>query len=30
MAVTGIFDALFVNQLFGTNERGETVFYPMG
>ncbi|HEY8247110.1 MAG TPA: hypothetical protein VIG38_07495 [Hyphomicrobium sp.] len=30
MAVTGIFDALFVNQLFGTNERGETVFYPNG
>jgi len=30
MAVTGIFDALLVNQLFHTNERGETVFYPNG
>ena len=30
MSVTGIFDALFVNQLFGANERGETVFYPYG
>jgi hypothetical protein len=30
MSVTSIFDALFVNQLFRTNERGETVFYPNG
>ena len=30
MTVTGIFDALFVNQLFGTNERGETIYYPNG
>ena len=30
MGVTSIFDALFVNQLFGTNARGETVFYPNG
>ena len=30
MSVTGIFDALFVNHLFGANERGETVFYPYG
>ena len=30
MAVTRMFDALFVNQLFGTNARGETVFYPNG
>ena len=30
MAVTSMFDALFVNQLFGTNARGETVFYPNG
>ncbi len=30
MSVTSIFDALFVDQLFRTNERGETVFYPNG
>jgi hypothetical protein len=30
MSVTSVFDALFVNQLFGTNARGETVFYPNG
>jgi hypothetical protein len=30
MTVTGIFDALFVNQLFGTDARGGTVFYPNG
>ncbi len=30
MTVTGIFDAVFVNQLFGTTERGQTVFYPHG
>ena len=30
MSVTSMFDALFVNQLFHTNERGETVFYPYG
>jgi len=30
MTVTGIFDAVFVNQLFGTTERGETIFYPHG
>jgi drug/metabolite transporter (DMT)-like permease len=30
MTVTSIFDALFVNQLFRTSERGETVFYPNG
>jgi hypothetical protein len=28
MTVTGILDALFVNQLIRTNERGETIFYP--
>jgi hypothetical protein len=30
MVVMRMFDALFVNQLFHTNERGETVFYPNG
>lgn len=30
MSITGVFDAVFVNQLFGTTERGETVFYPHG
>ena len=30
MAVTRMFDAVFVNQLFHTNARGETVFYPNG
>ena len=30
MVVTRIFDALFVNQLFGTDARDETVFYPNG
>jgi hypothetical protein len=25
-----IFDAVFVNQLFGRGERGETIFYPNG
>lgn len=25
-----IFDAMFINQLFRTNERGQTVFYPNG
>jgi hypothetical protein len=30
MAVTRMFDAMFVNQLFHTNARGETVFYPNG
>ena len=30
MSVTSIFDALFVNQLFRTNARGETIFYPNG
>ena len=30
MAVTSMFDAVFVNQLFRTSERGETVFYPNG
>ncbi|MDP1911482.1 MAG: hypothetical protein Q8K85_24540 [Hyphomicrobium sp.] len=30
MTVAGIFDALFVNQLFRTNERGATIFYPNG
>lgn len=28
--MTRIFDWLFVNQLFHTNERGETIFYPNG
>lgn len=30
MAVTRIFDWLFVNHLFRANERGETIFYPNG
>ena len=30
MTVTGIFDWLFVDQLFRTNDRGETIFYPNG
>jgi Na+/H+ antiporter NhaB len=30
MSMTSVFDALFVNQLFRTNARGETVFYPNG
>jgi drug/metabolite transporter (DMT)-like permease len=30
MGVLGLFDAMFVNQLFGANERGETIFYPNG
>ena len=30
MGVTSMFDALFVNQLFRTDARGETVFYPNG
>jgi hypothetical protein len=30
MTVTGIFDALFIDQLFRTNARGETIFYPNG
>jgi hypothetical protein len=30
MSVTGILDALFVNQLIRTGERGETIFYPYG
>lgn len=30
MSVTGIFDRLFVNQFFNTNERGETIYYPNG
>jgi len=30
MTVTGIFDWLFIDQLFRTNERGETIFYPNG
>ena len=29
MTVTGIFDWLFVDQLFRTNDRGETIFIPM-
>jgi hypothetical protein len=28
--LTRLFDILFINQLFGTTERGETVFYPNG
>ena len=30
MPATGIFDALFVNQLFRTNTQGQTVYYPHG
>lgn len=30
MSVTGIFDALFVNQLFRTTAQGQTVYYPHG
>lgn len=30
MSVTGVFDALFVNQLFRTNPQGQTVYYPHG
>lgn len=30
MSVAGIFDALFVNQLFRTNTQGQTVYYPNG
>ena len=30
MAVMRMFDAMFVDQLFHINERGETVFYPNG
>lgn len=30
MTVTGIFDALFIDQLFRTNDRGATIFYPNG
>ena len=30
MPLMRIFDWLFVNQLFGKNERGETVYYPHG
>jgi hypothetical protein len=29
MTVTRIFDWLFVDQLFRTNERGEAIFRPM-
>ena len=28
--LTGIFDDIYVKQLFQKNERGETVFYPFG
>jgi hypothetical protein len=28
--MTHLFDWLFVNQLFGTNDRGETIYYPNG
>jgi hypothetical protein len=28
--ITGIFDGLYVDQLFHKNERGETVYYPFG
>jgi len=30
MPITQMFDWLFVNQLFHTNARGETIFYPNG
>ncbi len=30
MSVAGIFDALFVNQLFRTSAQGETIYYPNG
>lgn len=30
MTVKGILDRLFVNRLFRTNERGETIFFPFG
>ena len=30
MAVTRVFDWLFINQLFRTDERGVTIFYPNG
>lgn len=30
MSAAGIFDALFVNQLFRTNTQGQTVYYPHG
>lgn len=30
MTVMGIFDAMFVNQLFGRSAGGETVYYPNG
>lgn len=30
MSMTGIFDALFVNQLFRTTAQGQTVYYPHG
>jgi hypothetical protein len=29
-SLTGIFDDIYVKQLFQKNERGETVFYPFG
>jgi len=28
--ITGIFDGLYVDQLFHKNERGETIYYPFG
>lgn len=30
MRLMRIFDAVFINQLLGTNARGETVYYPNG
>lgn len=30
MTVTGVFDVVFVNQLFGRGSGGETIFYPNG
>lgn len=30
MPLMRIFDAVFINQLLGTNARGETVYYPNG
>jgi hypothetical protein len=30
MGITGIFDGLYVDQLFQKTEQGETVFYPFG
>lgn len=30
MSIAGIFDALFVNQLFRTTAQGETIYHPNG